>query len=111
MSVSPGFKDFLLEQLRELGEVQFRRMFGGGGLFKSDLMFAIVADDVLYLKTDEHTRADFEALGLGPFIYGTKNGPKIIKGYWRAPAHLLDEPEELTAWCSRAFDVAVRAHG
>ncbi len=32
MTMSPEFRDYLLDQLESLGPVQARRMFGGGGL-------------------------------------------------------------------------------
>lgn len=35
------------------GEIRSRRMFGGHGIYRDDLMFAIVADDVLYLKAED----------------------------------------------------------
>ncbi len=32
------------------GPVAVKRMFGGAGIYRDGLMFALVADDVLYLK-------------------------------------------------------------
>ena len=55
--MSPEFRDYLLELLAPLEGVTARRMFGGGGLYLEDTMFAIVADDVLFLKVDETNQA------------------------------------------------------
>jgi len=41
-------------------------------MFKEDLMLGLVADEVLYLKVDEVTIPDYEAQGLGPFVYKKK---------------------------------------
>lgn len=51
----------IIESLQALGDVRPKRMFGGHGLFLDGLMFALVADDMLYFKTDDRNRADFEA--------------------------------------------------
>jgi len=66
------FIDYLLELLAPLKHVRARKMFGGYGIFKQDLMFALVADEVLYLKVDQETTQDYKALGLGPFVYEKK---------------------------------------
>ena len=55
--MSPEFRDYLLELLAPLEGVTARRMFGGGGLYLEDTMFAIVADDVLFLKVAETNQA------------------------------------------------------
>ena len=98
----------LVDVLRPLGSVAPRRMFSGAGLFRDGLMFAIVVGDSLYLKADAATIADFESEGCGPFTYGTKNGARAIRSYWRAPEFLLDDDEAMLAWCRRAADVAAR---
>ncbi len=40
------------------GPVTVRPMFGGAGIFRDGLMFALIADEVLYLKADERPEAD-----------------------------------------------------
>ena len=67
------FLDYLLDQLGPLQGLRWRFMFGGVGLFRDEVMFAIVVDDALYLKTDEMTRAAFEAQGMAPFRYLRQN--------------------------------------
>ena len=68
MAVSPGYQTFVLDQLRRvLPGVRAKRMFGGVGLYADDLFFALIDDDVLFLKADDETRGDFERRGLRPF--------------------------------------------
>ena len=62
LHTSPGFTAFVLDQLAGLGDVTTRSMFGGVGLYRGDLFFAIVARDVLYLKVDDETRESFERI-------------------------------------------------
>ena len=41
MKADPSFRDFVLDQLAELGEVHCRAMFGGHGLYHGETFFAI----------------------------------------------------------------------
>lgn len=86
-----------------------RTMFGGFGIFRDGTMFAIVADDTLYLKADASTRARFAATGSQPFVYAGKNRI-ITMSYWRAPDECLDSPPAMRLWCTLAWDAALRAN-
>ncbi len=108
MTTTPGFLEYLCDQLADLGPVRARRMFGGAGLYLGDVMFGLVADDVLYLKADEKTKHTFEEEGLEPFTYEGKSKP-IKMSYWCAPDRLFDDPEEMLAWSRVALDVAKTA--
>ena len=109
MAVSAGFADFVREQMMAVGPIALRRMFGGMGVFRDGLMFALIVDDVLYLKASEEGRAVFEAEGLKPFSYATKKGEHTLTSYWRAPERCLDDPDDMTIWARRAFEVALKA--
>ena len=68
MAVSPTFRDYVLDQLgRVAPDLRARGMFGGVGIYSGELFFALIDDDTLYLKVDAGNRADFEAIGMGPF--------------------------------------------
>ena len=54
-----AFHEFVMELFTPMGPVSVRRMFGGAGVFKDGLMFALLSDDVIYLKTDAALRAAF----------------------------------------------------
>ncbi|MEZ5853670.1 MAG: TfoX/Sxy family protein [Hyphomicrobiaceae bacterium] len=84
-------------------------MFGGSGLFLDGVMFALIADGVLFFKSDEETRDAFAAEGCGPFTYARKGGQATLTSYWKAPEHLLDEPDDMLAWARDAHGVARRA--
>ena len=103
------FIGFLQELLEKWGPVAARRMFGGHGLYHEGLMFAIVADQRLYLKTDAQNRSDFEARGLQPFTYDMK-GKAVALSYWAAPDGLMDDPAEAVHWARSAWEAAARAH-
>ncbi len=105
MTVSSEFIDFLLENLAPLGPVYARRMFGGAGLYCDGLMFALIADDTVYLKADDKTSQDFMSEGLKPFTYHGKSKP-ITMSYWRVPERLFDDQDEFVAWADVALRVA-----
>jgi DNA transformation protein len=108
MSASDSFADFIEDLLGGLGAITVRRMFGGAGVFCDGLMFAIVADDALFLKADDGNRAVYEAEGLEPLTYEAK-GRTIVLPYWQVPERLFDEPDEMLAWARDAVAAARRA--
>ena len=75
MASDSDFVDNVLDLLGAWGGVAARKMFGGYGLYRQGLMFALVADDVLYFKVDDQNRAEFTAAGMGPFVYEGKSKP------------------------------------
>jgi DNA transformation protein len=109
MPVSPAYKAFVQDVLSEFGPVSIRNMFGGAGIYADGVMFAILIDDTLYLKTDALSARDFAAEGKGPFTYRAKGRAPVAMSYWEVPERLLDDPEELVAWAKRAHAVALAA--
>ena len=101
--------EHISELFAAFGRVDVRNMFGGAGIYAEGLMFGLLVDDVIYLKTDEHSAARFEREGCGPFTYDTKRGERVLKSYWRMPDRLYDEPEELADWANIALEAARRS--
>lgn len=99
---------YLLDLFAQFGPVRIRRMFGMQGLFVADRMIGFAGDDVLYLKTDESTRAAYVEEGCQPFVYSKATGEEIVMSYYRIPDRLYDDPEELAAWARKAETVAGR---
>ena len=108
MAVSPGYQAFVLDQLRRVvPSVRERRMFGAVGLYSGELFFALIDDDILYLKVDDETRPEFEARGMKPFQpYG--DGTTSMN-YQQLPEDVLEDPDALRQWSQRALDVARRS--
>lgn len=106
MSVSAEYRTYVLEQLARVGPVSARNMFGGVGIYSAGTMFALMDDDTLYLKVDDTNRADFEAIGSGPF---RPFGDERAMQYYELPADLLEDVDALRAWVESAFAVARRA--
>jgi len=82
-------------------------MFGGYGIYHQGIMFALVADDTLYLKADAELAEQFLARGLPMFTY-EKGGRTIGISYYMAPDDALEDPDELRHWAMQSFEVALR---
>jgi DNA transformation protein len=108
MVASDSFAEFLREQLAPLGPVTMRRMFGKTGVFCDGVMFAMVTDNMLYLRVDDLNRADFEEAASTPPLSYEKKGVAIDLSFWRAPERLFDEPDELVTWARVALAAARR---
>jgi DNA transformation protein and related proteins len=106
MPLRDGFKDFIKDQLADFGPVTIRNMFGGAGIYADGVMFAILADDVLYLKADDTTQRAFESEGMRPFTYQPAGKAPVAMSYWEVPPRLLEEPDELVSWAREAHRIA-----
>lgn len=109
MALGKEFEAFASERLSVLGEISVRRMFGGAGVYCDGLFFALLDDDELYLKSDDETRATYEAAGLTQFSYQLKDGPRQSMAYYRAPEEVFDDEDELRRWARLALGAAARA--
>ena len=108
MTVSSDFLAYVLDQLAALNGVSSRRMFGGAGLYCDELFFALISDDVLYLRVDDSNRADYTARGMAQFKpYADR--PHSSMNYYEVPAEVLENAGELVVWARRSAAVAMRA--
>ena len=106
MAVTEGFKDFVQDLLADFGPVGIRNMFGGAGVSADGVMFAILADDTLYLKADKTSARAFASEGMSPFTYRPAGKAPVAMSYWEVPERLLEDPEELAAWAGEAHRIA-----
>lgn len=102
------FVDQVEEVFALFGQIETKRMFGGYGVYHDGLMFALVADGVLYLKADGHSSIAFSERGLPPFEYD-RRGKKTKTSYFQAPEEIFDDAAQAQEWAKRAFEAALRA--
>lgn len=98
-----------LELLSPQGPVRSRRMFGGHGIYVGDLFIALILNDQLYLKADEHNQARFEAAGCSRFEYTMADGRQGHLRYYTVPAEALESVAEMQPWAREAMASALRA--
>ena len=101
-------QDYLEDLFAPFGPVTVRRMFGGQGVRFGDLMIALVAGGVVYLKADAETVPRFEAAGSAPFDYERKGKP-VSLSFWRLPEEAVDDPDALREWAELALGAARRS--
>ena len=106
MAVNENFAQFVKDQLSEFGEVEFKNMFGGIGIFKDGLMFAKIGGDKFRLKVDDSNKQQFEDKGMKPF-YSEKK--KKGMPYWEVPQDILEDRSELVKWAGQSFEIALKS--
>ena len=82
-------------------------MFGGAGIYRNGLMFALTVGDQVFLKSDAETQPLFRQAGCRPFLY-EKAGRTVETSYWSVPDAALDEPDVMKVWAERAYEAACR---
>ena len=108
MAVSSELRAYVLELLEGLGPINDRSMFGGAGLFMDGVMFGLLTrGDILYFRTDDENREEYEAEGMPPFV--SSRGDHIAMPYHQIPDHLFDDGDDMCAWAKRAWEAARRA--
>src|SRR5690348_4853680 len=107
MATSNQFLDYVTEQLQGLERLISRRMFGGAGLYKDEIFFGLIYKDRLYFRTDDTTRAEYEARGGEAFRPRPQFASLKAAAYYTVPADVLEDSEELTLWARRSVAAAL----
>lgn len=97
-----------IDLMDRFAAVRARPMFGGHGLYRDGVMFALLANGALYLKVDDESRAIFTKWNLRPFSFAAK-GRTVQLSYHEAPPQALEDPAEMAQWCALAWQAALRA--
>ena len=75
MKKDRSFHDYVIQdRLGKIPGITSRAMFGGWGVYKDGIIFAIIDDDQLYFKVDDQLQPEFEQLGSSPFVYSPSPG-------------------------------------
>ena len=107
-SLDKELVSYVVDLMQSIGPVYAKSMFGGHGIFLDGLMFALVADSVLYLKADTETVNEFIDRDLEAFTYN-KKGKQFKMRYYQAPDEVLEDSEIMNLWANNAYSVALRA--
>jgi DNA transformation protein and related proteins len=98
-----------LEIFARMGALSARKMFGGAGIYLDGLMFALIADGEIYLKSDATNLGAFIKQSCPPFVFHTKDGKVMEMSYRRMPESALDDSSEALDWGRLGFGAAKRA--
>ena len=108
MPPSASYLDYVEDLFSSFGEITIRKMFGGAGVYCDGAIFALIAEDELWFKVDDVTRAEFEAAGLKPFEV-EMNGKVGTMSYYNVPEDIFDDNDELKHWTFMALAASARA--
>jgi len=103
-----GYVDYVVDVLSSFGNTKIRKMFGSYGVYKDNLFYCIISDDIVYFKVDDGNRSMFEAYGSKPLTFETKDKKQITMSYWEVPADILENRNELASWVQKACEAARR---
>lgn len=110
MASSKGFYEYVVDELfSKISGISGRPMFGGYGIYKDGLFFALIADDELYFKVDDANKSDFEDAGSKPFVYTLSNGKTSQMNYYLLPPEIMEDHNELGGWVEKSVEVARKA--
>lgn len=108
MANDPSFVELALELVALVAPVEARRMFGGHGLFAHGVMFGLLDDGELFLKTDEETRPRFVAAGCRRWTYVSKKVRMEETSYFRPPDEAHEDAEAMEPWGRLGLEAALR---
>ncbi len=109
MANSPDFVAHALELLSGVGPVDARAMFGGHAVYAQGVMFGLLDDDELFLKTDEVSRPRFVDAGCRRWVYVAKGQRMENTSWFRPPDDAHEDPEAMLVWATLGLESALRA--
>jgi len=110
MSSDDGLVDWVQEALDGIGTISARKMFGGLALYHEGRIFAMIADDLIWLKADSESDAVWDAADCPRFTFDFGEGKMAgSMNYRRAPDDVYDDADALRHWAGIAIAAAERA--
>lgn len=108
MKSRPEFIAHIKDLLADVPALRVRAMFGGHGIFREGLMFALLSDDLLYFRAHGERGKALWLKGASQFS-PTVRGKETPMPYYRAPDDALEDPELTMALAEEAFADALEA--
>ncbi len=105
--MSSNYLEYIMEILAPHGEITARSMFGGYGIYKNGVIFALIAYDELYFKVDESNKSQYKKFDSEPFTYEAK-GKKSTMSYWKVPIEILENEEEIGVWLDQSYEISLK---
>jgi DNA transformation protein len=98
--MEPGAR--IMADLRRLGDISSRPLFGGYGICWNDVIFGILFRERLCFKVEEGSKGGYLAKGMRPFRPDER---QTLKSYYEAPPEILDDREAILSWAREAIRV------
>lgn len=104
------FHDYVMHEVFSgVAGITSRPMFGGYGIYKDGVFFALISGGSLYFKADEETKGEFERRSSQPFRYSARGRGEVTLSYWEVPADILESRGELRGWIDRAVRAQLKS--
>jgi DNA transformation protein len=97
--------DELFSRIRTLLDsldVESRKMFGGIGIFSERVMFSLIYDGVLYLRSTEDVAASYSHDSV-QYQHPSRSSKMP---YWSVPEQILNDKPKFIDWAENAFNLA-----
>lgn len=101
MPVKQEYLDYILDQLSEVPDFTYKKMFGGIGFFRGNTMWGAIMNETetFRLKVSGKNQAVYEAAGMEPFMMEKMNRSMP---YWTVPADIIADKSILAEWVETA---------
>ncbi|WP_199119859.1 TfoX/Sxy family protein [Pedobacter sp. ASV28] len=96
MASDKNFVDFVLEQIKNAGEITAKKMFGEYGLYADGKLFGLICDNKLFIKPTHSGREFINHVTEASPYEGAK------------PSFLIEDKIEDSDWLSELIRVSVR---
>ncbi|GKX54942.1 hypothetical protein SOASR030_10540 [Leminorella grimontii] len=96
----------IIAHFSDFGELSSQSMFGGYGICKDNVMFALVSEGKFYLRANSKLESTFINQGMEQYIYHKKGVPVFMK-YYHVHQALWQNEERLRSFLSCAFVAAM----
>ena len=103
---SRDFVAYIVEILSSFGNIRLRSMFGGHGIYKDEVFFAIISDDTLYFKVNGTNLVDYQTIDSVKFSYRS-NGELKTMSYWSVPIDCLEDNEKLAVLVNGSYNAGL----
>ena len=96
MASDQNFVDFVLEQIKNVGEITPKKMFGEYGIYADGKLFALICDNKLFVKPTISGREFIGKVVEAPPYEGAK------------PSFLIEDKIEDSEWISELVRISLK---
>lgn len=96
MASDQNFVDFVIEQIKDAGEITAKKMFGEYGIYADGKLFGLICDNKLFIKPTISGREFIGKVVEAPPYVGAK------------PSFLIDEKMEDSNWLSELIRISLK---
>ena len=110
MARENSFHEYVMSEVFQgIDGITSRPMFGGFGIYKNGLGFALMGGGELYFKVAKNNQADYERLGSKPFVYTGRKSKSYTMSYWLLPEEIMEDAKDLEKWIDKSVEAKMES--